>query len=482
MRRSSNSIFKSIDSEIPKWWDYIIPGVIFVIAFVCFDQAYDMKLTMFQSSDLLDCIFSGKPFDFYSYTLDIASTTGYFGRLATDSGAIYNIVIYLTMAIWTLPVYILNLLFDFQEYALILNIWGRVMVIGLSVLCAILLTKISKKITGNTIEAKWTGYSFITSPILMFCVVIFNQYDIFSVTATLLAILFYFDKKYYKFSLLISLAICYKLFPVFIFIPLILLAEKRIFKIIQYFALGLSLYVITSFLWASLDVGYNKTQSIMMPNFEFYQWIFKSELPGGAGNICIFIFCIFVISTIAYWLKPTESDFAFISIYLAGAAYISFFVFVNWHPQWVVILLPFLSLILFRMRSLKIGIILDIFVSIGFMLTNCLKFLDGSIMNETLLVSMLHHIYYGPDSNSVMNYFTDHEFTVAIPVTIFAASLCMLFLLSYKEFNKHKGDECETERRFHMYRPLFYIRAIVPLIYMLFPMVAYFQNYAQSIQ
>ena len=482
MKKRLHGACKSIDSETPKWWDYIIPGVIFVIAFVCFDQAYDMKLTMFQSSDLLDCIFSGKPFDFYSYTLTIASTTGYFGRFATISGAIYNIVIYMTMAIWTLPIYLLNMIFHFSQYAFILNLWGRIMVIGLSVLCAILLTKISRKMTGDTIAAKWTGYSFITSPILMFCVVIFNQYEIFSVTATLLALMFYYDKKYYRFSLLIALAICYKLFPVFIFIPLILLAEKRIYKIIQYFALGLSLYAVTSFLWASLDVGYNKTQAIMMPNFSFYQWIFKSQLPGGVGNICIFIFCIFVISTIAYWLKPTESDFAYISIYLASAAYISFFIFVNWHPQWVVILLPFLSLILFRMRNMRLGIILDIFVSIGFMVTNCLKYLDGSIINETLLVSMLHHIYYGPDSNSVMNFFADHEFTVAIPITIFAASLCMLLLLSYKEFSMHKEEEYEMERAFHTYRPLFYIRAIVPMIYMLFPMVAYFQTYAQGIQ
>ena len=478
MKKLVSSACKSIHSETPKWWDYIIPGIILIIAFVCFDQAYDMKLTMYQSSDLLDCIFAGKPFDFYGYTLNIASTTGYFGRPAYASGAIYNIVIYLTMAVWTLPVYILNLIFDFSEYAIILNIWGRVMVMGLSIFCTYLLTNLSVKMTGDTIKAKWTAYSFITSPILMFCVVIFNQYDIFSVTATLLALRFYYEKKYYAFSMLIALAICYKLFPVFIFIPLILLAEKRIYKIILYFATGLSLYVITSSLWATLDEGYNMTQSLMMPNFEFYQWIFKSELPGGVGNICLFIFCIIVISIVAYWLKPTEADFAMTSIYLAASAYVSFFIFVNWHPQWVVILLPFISLILFRMRSLKIGILLDILISIGFMVINCLRYLDGSIIEETLLVSMLHHKYYEQNSNAVMNFFTDHELTVALPLTIFAAGLCMLILLSYKENKMDKRNDNRMEKPFSTYRPLFYIRAIVPMIYMLFPMIAYFQSLA----
>jgi len=193
---------RTMNRQFPVWWDYIVPGIVFIIAFVCFDQAYDMKLTMFQSSNLLDCIFAGKPFDFYRYTLNIASTTGYFGRFAPVSGAIYNIVIYITMAVWALPVYVLNLIFHFPQYASILNLWGRIMVIGLSVLCAFLLTKLSTKISHDTTESKWAGYFFITSPILMFCVVIFNQYDIFSVTATLFALLFYLDKKYCRFSML----------------------------------------------------------------------------------------------------------------------------------------------------------------------------------------------------------------------------------------------------------------------------------------
>lgn len=117
---------------------------------------------MLQSSDLLDCSFSGRPFDFYRYTLDIASTTGYFGRFAPTSGEIYNIIIYLTMAILVLPVYVLNLIFHFSGYAYLLNIWGRILVIGLSVFCAFLLTKLSEKLSSNIIGSKWISYLFLT--------------------------------------------------------------------------------------------------------------------------------------------------------------------------------------------------------------------------------------------------------------------------------------------------------------------------------
>lgn len=466
--------------QTPAWWDYIIPGIVFVIAFVCFDQAYDMKLTMLQSSDLLDCIFAGKPFDFYRYTWSIASTAGYLGRFAPISGAIYNIVIYITMAIWALPVYVLNQLFHFAQYANILNIWGRIMVIGLSVLCTFLLSKLSVKAFHDPVESRWSGYLFLTSPILMFCVVIYNQYDIFSVTATLLALLFFFDKKYYKFSMLIALAVCYKLFPVFIFIPLILLVEKRLFKLVQHFIIGLSLYGITTLLWSTFDAGYHITQSEMMPDFGFYQWVFKAEIPGGISNISIFVFCILVISAIAYWMKPKESDLSAFSAFLAGAAYISFFVFVNWHPQWMIVMLPFLIMMLFRMRNRKLALILEIAASIGFILINCIQYLDESIFNETLLVDLFHFTYFGNISNFVMNCFYKTGLTVVLPMTIFSASLFVLLFLSYKEYKQNKEAGIKVEKDISEYRALLYCRTLVPMIYMLFPIIAYFGAYFQK--
>jgi len=475
--RFSEKHFKTL-----MWWDYIVPAFVFLIAFICFDQAYDMKLTMFQSSDLLDCIFAGKPFDFYRYTLDIASTTGYFDRFAPTSGAIYNIVIYFTMAIWALPVYVLNLIFHFTGYASLLNIWGRILVIGLSIFCAFLLTKLSKKISSNILESKWIGYLFLTSPILIFCVVIFNQYDIFCVTATLLALLFYLDKKYYKFSMMISLAICYKLFPIFVFIPLIALAEKRLYKLFIYFAIAVSLYFTTTFLWSTFDIGYNMTQSIMLPEFGFYQWVFKAELPAGISNISIFIFSIIVISALAYWLKPDEPDFPVIAIYLAGISYMSFFVFVDWHPQWMVILLPFLMLILFRMKDLKLGIILETLVSIGFMIMNCLRFLDDSIFTETLLVDLFQFKYFGINSNYVMKIFDKIGISTVLPMTIFAACLFTFVLISFLEYRKYKGKDVndQSKENISKYRLLLYIRSLVPMIYMFFPLFMFFRVYFQN--
>lgn len=87
----------------------------------------------------------------------------------------------------------------------------------------------------------------------------------------------------------------------------------------------------------------------------------------------------------------------------------------------MVILLPFLILILFRMRDLKLGITLETILSIGFMIINGLRFLDFSIFTETLLVDLLQFNYFGNNSNYVMEMFTRLGISAVLPMTIFTA-------------------------------------------------------------
>jgi hypothetical protein len=463
------------DGPMPEWWDWIIPGMVFAIAFVCYDQAFDMRLSMLQASDLLHCIFSGKPLDFYSCTLHIAETAGYLSKPASVCGAIYNIMIYLTMAVWALPVFGLNLLFHFTNYPDILNMWGRVLVIGLSLLCAYLVTGLFGKLTGEKIKSKWAGYYFATAPVVMFSAVIFNQYDIFSVTATLLSLYFFFDRKFYKFSLLMSLAISYKLFALFIYLPLILLAEKRLLKLVWNIILAMSVYGATTFLYKTFDAGYDRTQKLMMPNFNFYQWIYTAQIPGGVGNISVFIFCFIVILALSCYLKPKETDFPAAAIYLGAVSYASFFIFVNWHPQWVVIIVPFITMTVFSMKSFRLGVILDITMSAGYMIINSLKYFGRTIIDNTILVWMLKHSYNGRgNANPILNIFARNKYPVALPATLFAGCLAALLLMAYMDYKSEKTAVDRLAGEVRIDRSLLYIRATVPLIYYMLPPLIYY--------
>ena len=214
-------------------WIFLIFTV--VIAFICFDQAFDMKITMLHGVDFLKTVFDGQNFcNFYNYTIDKSLAGEYIRAPGYVCGAIYNIILYIAMGLISLPVLCIKFFVNNQTFIECLNIWGRLVMIAMSVFSAYLIFMLCKKLGINKEKTNYSVYLFLSSPILIFGIVIFNQYDIISVMLTVISLFCFLDKKYYKFSFIISFAICFKLFALFIFIPLILLVEKRLLKIFNY--------------------------------------------------------------------------------------------------------------------------------------------------------------------------------------------------------------------------------------------------------
>src|SRR5665647_2015364 len=85
----------------PGFIDILLVVVLCMAAFIFFDQWFDMTITSQHSSDLLTCIFTGKPLNFYTYVLDKASSNGYISPVLdeTKTAAAYNIMAYIALAI-----------------------------------------------------------------------------------------------------------------------------------------------------------------------------------------------------------------------------------------------------------------------------------------------------------------------------------------------------------------------------------------------
>lgn len=105
---------------------------------------------------------------------------------------------------------------------------------------AYIMYKICRYITNDEDNSKIISIIFITSPIAIFAVFIFGQYDIISVFFTMLGYYYYVKNDYLKFSIFFSLAISIKFFPLLIFVPLLLLVEKRLLQILKYGIISVS--------------------------------------------------------------------------------------------------------------------------------------------------------------------------------------------------------------------------------------------------
>jgi len=447
----------------PGFIDILVVVVLCMAAFIFFDQKYDMYVTANQSSDLLDLIFSGKILSFYTYV---------------NFGAAYNIVLYFTLAIWELPVYIINHILPLSNYDVVLELWARFLSIILFCICGYQMTKLSEILMSDKNKAKWAGYYFISSPLITYCVIIRNQLDIIPVLLTILALKKYFNKKYFVFCILMAIASCFKLMPFFIVVPLLCLAEKKIGKLVQYILLSFSLYTVTNFIPLLTDPGYGLIQSSIMNSEAFAPYIFKIVIPGGVSNTSVFLLLYFLICVIAYIAKPKENDFQIYVFLLGFASLSSFFLFIKWHPQWMVLLLPFITMLVFSLFDFEFGILLDIALTLGFLVTSILNHLTDMVFKYSIFYTITKGQYSPINSfNPIYSYFVDHKYTDIIPSTLFFAGIISLLLVAvWNNRSRSITFSNSFDNDYKIVRGLLYTRSALILIVILPPLISYLSH------
>lgn len=465
------------NQSAPRVWDWLLVVIIWYIAFLCFDQAFDMRLTMLQSSDLLTCLFSGKFFDFYGYVLNKAGSGGYFAGTEFTTSAYYNILVYITLAVWALPVYLLDLVFHFSQYPILLNLWGRVLVITLSVISSIMITRISHRLIKDPAKSAWTGYYFLSSPILVYCVIIQDQIDIFSIVWMLAALFFYFDKKFYRFTALMSIAFCFKLFPILIFIPLMLLAEKKLSKLIQHAGIFVLPYFVTTFVFRMVSSGYMQSQTSINVSYNFFERLYAASIAGGVSNISIFIVLMILICVISYYARPAAVTFPALAFLLCSASLASFYIFVEWHSQWFLMIMPFLTLTIFSMKNFRLGVLLDICVTLVFLVISSILFLNANLMNRSILAEITSGSYILTDDFNIFRNWFDSNQNIMIPImSIFAGSLSALILAACLDYRSTGSEINPFDHTIRIERSMLYVRALSILLLMGPPLVYYFSH------
>lgn len=219
-------------------------------------------------------------------------------------------------------------------------VWSKLLLALFFVACVVVLDRVSQIISKEVIfRGGNAGVFFATSPFVIFTVFIFSQYDIIGVFFTLLGFYFYLNKRYLYFSLLFSLAISFKYFAFIIYVPLILLIEKRIIYLMGYLLIGWLFTLIQFALYwhSNIFVGEifslagGKTGDAMGRSSAFYLaavyvlmcgYAFFSKIPADGNN--------------DIWYRN--------AILLPAFSYALMFSIVHWHPHWIVILAPFTCL------------------------------------------------------------------------------------------------------------------------------------------
>lgn len=237
--------------------------------------------------------------------------------------------------------------------------------IGLGVIffaCAIAVYMIAEAIGMGKPKARLCTYAFITMPIAFYCQFILGQSEVLMLLFVLLGFYFWIkeNEKFFLLFFAIAFLLGAKAFPVFMI--LLLLRRKELWRII----VNVVLFLIP----ALVKLAINLTDAEFRGGLEFLDLgIAGSAIELGGYDVNLTIFIAVIIIGYAY-IQTADSKEIRVkwAVYLIGLMMFALFGMGGWEPQYLMLMLPFLTIGAFMHKDTKIFMALDMLLMLFFVL------------------------------------------------------------------------------------------------------------------
>lgn len=359
-------------------WDYTLFLVIAIFCGITFEHT-DLIHTAACSYGFTN----GHFLDFYDYVAEFDINPGYMPT------------VYLLFAIWNLPIRLLGIVHvPTLDLGLIPLMWAKILPCLAFLACGWVTYQICLTMGMTSGRAKLCMYATLTCPIGIYGQFIFGQYDSLMLLCCLLGFLFYLKDKDLWFVVCFAVAVTIKYTALLLFIPLLVLKEKNIWKI--------AVACVGAMLLFGLEyLAYHGSPAFAENVFGVGNYdgpsgyIFHTGLSIGftlSGidyqvNLIIVIFAL--ICAWAYFTKTeTMEQLAQWAVFLCCLSLFNIFGLCKYHPQWLVLAVPFWVISAFLNRNTKIFMIVDIAFMLFFvafhvqMIPNAV---DQALMNQGVL-------------------------------------------------------------------------------------------------
>ncbi len=311
--------------------DRFILGVGIFLSVVLINQFFDLFLIGREGLRLLDSILDGKMFSFFDYAyIEEVNNGGEkdFFELA------YSTVTYTVVAILMIPFRF------FTDGNVGFGSIANAFVLYLDVIVAALFlwsTKLTERICnacGMPAEYKRSvKYLYSFSSVLLLITIGSGQIDIIYMIIMLYALPFYFAGRYRMFSLITAIAVAVKPMPLMIFIPIILLVNKKVKDILINAGICLSVTLLFKLVFEK-GTGYNTIWNIISSRYTVIGRITERK----AGAVSLFLIAFAIICLASYMKQINTKDkkeVLYHSMLIIFVTYASFAAFVDWHSQWL---------------------------------------------------------------------------------------------------------------------------------------------------
>ena len=327
---------------------FFASAIFIAIFYSIFYSHFDLNHTSISSFALLNGHFS----DFYEFNKIKMGVNDYLPLL------------YWVFALWNLP--FCSLVIDCNTSVTLTSNELIVQKVLLALLFGIsikLVHSIVKEVTTQDGAISNATLFYSSSAVMLFCIFAFNQYDIVGMVLSLYGILFFLRNKLIRFSLLFSAAISVKYFAAIAFFPILLIGEKRVSRIVPYSLLASVIVLFQVYLY--------KDSPVFMASFMAHA-LRKVAIQDGISSLVYgLIACLsYLFILIGSWLyKPRDKcELLRACVFASILSYLVLYLKIDWHPQWICIITPYLALSVIFSKNIKLTLLFQLIFGASYLL------------------------------------------------------------------------------------------------------------------
>ena len=418
-------------------------SLVFVFTVILFYSYiyHDFLETACEGVRFWDILFQGKIRDFYTQTFLIGKTQYY---------PQYDFLMYIIFAIWNLPLWIVQKVSAIDIYqSVICLMWMKTMLVAFAAVFIHMFRKLFETLEFTQEDSRLGILLFISSGFFMTSVVVLGQYDLISMSLVALGISYYLKGDTKKFILAFAIAIPLKFFSLLVFVPLVLLKEKKISRVLLNGILVvlpdliLRLLVPVHYISAGhLTVAPGATPAssatFSLGTLPIYADLYNTANIG-FGKLFLYPFAeiIFLIFCYAFHVEKNKNRSKWV-IYLSFMAYAIQFTMSYSHPYWLLMLVPFMILMIIQNKKIRyINIIVEIVLTYGMILAQIFFF---TWCYESDIVNLSFWSRIVPVQSTVTNIMTVasrftaddrlQDYATGIGLSIFMAGMAVFSVLN----------------------------------------------------
>lgn len=265
-------------------------------------------------------------------------------------------------------------------------------------------------------EKVWAALLWLFNPVILYSGYMMGQFDLIPAVLTIYSLWCIRKKKLYFAALLLGLAAAFKLYPLFLVVPFIIIGKNWKEKI-YLGSLALLPYILSIIPFLSSH-GF-RTYALMAG---LTQKTLYAQIPVSGGESLILFPLLLLVMYFYFWFYDRSVERIWQRWFVV---LLSFFIFTHFHPQWLSWLAPFLviEVVSFRFKT----VLPHVFLALSFI---GMIFMFDPSLTVKIFAPLFPALYALPGTWQELGIRVDEVYIRSILQTIFA-SACVFYIFMY---------------------------------------------------